>query len=573
MNRLIIAALVFAATLCAQTSTWRPVVLGLDGMVVSGHYATAQAGYKMLAQGGNAVDAAVAAAFASTVVEPSRAGLGGHSTILIYLAKSRQVKFINGNGWAPERATPEFFQARGGIPLDGPLAPIVPGSAAGLLRAAEEAGRLDRQKLLTPSIELAERGFVVSENLHNVFRRNAERLVPFPTTTKMWFSHGEPVRMGDIVIQKDLGQTFRLIASGGHDAFYKGPIARRISEFLKKDGGIIETSDLAGFSAEEGEPLQVRYKGYDLYMAPPTSYGHVMLEALNILEGFDLKAMGHNSATYLHHVTEALKLAFADRDAFTGDPRFVKDVPIRELLSKEYAAKRRALIRPDRAIDGAAPPGTPARGTERAALDSDPFPDWIEGLTTYVGVVDKDRNMVSITSTISSDFGNSMYVDGPGAGFFLNNWMSLFRPEAGHPNGVAPRKRPKHGLSPVLVLKDGNPFMVFGTPGGDTIPQAQLQFFLNFAEFGMNVQQAVEQPYIATSAFIASRVPYEVANKLSVSKRIGEDVRAELARRGHNVETHPAFGVGSVKAILVDPAKRVLMGGAAPATDSYAIGW
>ncbi|MBI3695719.1 MAG: gamma-glutamyltransferase [Acidobacteria bacterium] len=551
--------------LYAQTSTWRPVVMGLDGMVVAGHYATAQAGYRMLAQGGNAIDAAAAAALASTVVEPSRAGIGGHSTILIYLAKTGEVKFINGNGWAGQKATPELLKARGGIPLDGPLSPLVPGSVDGLLLAAEKYGRLERQKLLAPSIELAERGFVVSENLHNVFRRNAERLGPFPSTTAMWFPGGEPVRMGDVIVEKDLGQTLRRIASGGREAFYKGPIARRIGEFLQKAGGILEASDLAGFSAGEEEPLHVRYKGYELYMAPPSSYSHVMLEALNIVEGFDLKAMGHNSAAYLHHVTEALKLAFADRDARMADPHFVKSVPIAEILSKEYAARRRALIRPDRAL------AAPASKTVAKAADG--YPDWIEGLTTYVGVVDKDRNMVSITSTISSDFGSALYVDGPGGGFFLNNWMSLFRPEPDNINVVAPRKRPRHGLSPVAVLKDGRPFMVFGTPGGDTIPQAQLQFFLNFAEFGMNVQQAVEQPYVVTSAFVSSRVPYEVGNKLSVSERISPEVRADLQRRGHNLVTHPAMGVGSVKAILIDPAKGVLMGGAAPATDSYAIGW
>jgi gamma-glutamyltranspeptidase/glutathione hydrolase len=538
--RLLVAWILALAPAWAQTSTWRPVVLGREAMVVSGHYLTAQAAWRMLEQGGNAIDAAVAAAFTSTVVEPSRAGIGGHSTILVYLAKTGSVRYVNGNGWAPAAATPAYFAARGGIPLDGPLTPVVPGAVAGLLEAAEKYGKLERAKLLAPSIELAERGFAVSENLHNVLRRNADRLKRYPESTRLWFRGGEPLRMGEVVRQPELARTLRLVASGGREAFYRGPIAAGLARTFP----LLTAEDLAGYRADESEPLQLNYKGHELYMAPPSSYGHVMLEALSILEGFDLRKMGHNSADYLHHVAEALKLAFADREAHAADG---KDVT--RLLSKEYASRRRALIRPERAMEAPAPPG--------------------EGGTTYVGVVDRERNMVSITSTISSDFGSCLTAQG----FFVNNWMSLFRPEAESPNVVAPRKRPRHGLSPVLVMQAGQPRMVFGTPGGDTIPQAQLQFFLNFAEFGMNVQQAVEQPYVVSSAFVASRVPYGVAGKLSLSNRISQQVREELARRGHRVETHGTLGVGSVKAILVNGRAGVLMGAAAPATDSYAVGW
>lgn len=556
-------------------------------MVSSGHYAASMAGHRMLQQGGNAIDAAVAAAFANTVVEPSRAGIGGDLFILIYLAKTKEVKFINGSGWAPRSATIEAIRARGGQKMDGPTAPLVPGATAALLLASEKYGRLRREQLLAPATELAERGFAISENLQNVLRRNQKRLADFPSTTRMWFRKGEPVAMADVVVQKDLAQTFRTIAANGRRGFYSGPIARRIVEFLKPGGGMLEEADFAEFAAEEAAPLRIQYKGYDVYGCPPNSHGHVMLQALNILEGLDLKRMGHNSADYVHSLTEALKLAFADRDAFVGDPRFVKDIPIERLLSKEYAAERRVLIRPDRAIEGLAPPGShpsagvqPARPTYASRLGSiriltgeAAFPEWIEGLTTYVAAVDKERNMVSITSTIWSDFGNSMYVDGAGGGFFLNNRMGLFYLDAKDPNVLAPRKRPRMTLNPVLVMKDGRPFMAFGTPGGDTMPQSQLQFFLNFAEFGMNVQQAVEQPYVVTSSLRRSLAPHQVGGSLSVSERVAAEVRAELARRGHRVVTHDAKGVGSVKAILVDPRSGLLMGAAAPATDSYAIGW
>ena len=578
----------FAALMAsAQTSTWRPVYLGTDGMVATAHYGSAMAGHKMLDQGGNAIDAAVAAAFSSTVVEPSRAGIGADAFILIYLAEKKEVLFINGGGWAPQRATAEFFRKHGGLEKDGPLAPVVPGAPAGLLRASEEYGRLSRDKLLAPALELAERGFVVSENLQGVFRGNLKRLLPFPSTTRAWMRDGKPFGMGKVVVQKDLGQTFRRIASQGRDGFYKGTTAERIVEFLGKDGGIMELADLSEFAAEETKPLHVNYKGYDVYSVPPPTQGHVMPQALKILEDYDLQAMGHNSVDYIHHIVEALKLAFADREAFIGDPRFIKQIPIDELLSSKYAARRRALIKRDRAFDGAPPAGDPrslkaagrepvyarGEGSHHVLAGVAAFPGWVENLTTYIAAVDKDRNMVSITASLAGDFGSGMYVDGDGGGFFINDVMGRFHLDEGHPNQVAPRKRPRQTLNPVLVMKDGRPLMVFGTPGGDTQGQSQLQFFLNVVEFGMNVQQALEQPYIVTNSYSNSMVPHEFKKTLSVSERIGADVRDELARRGHDVVTHSAKGMGGVNAIVVDSAQGVLMGGAAPATDGYVIGW
>ena len=296
----------------------------------------------------------------------------------------------------------------------------------------------------------------------------------------------------------------------------------------------------------------------------------------------NLQALKHNSADYIHHVVEALKLAFADRDAYIGDPRFVKNVPIDTLLSDQHAARRRALIRKDRAIDGVAPPGLQAStpplyargpGSHVELTGAAAFPDWIESFTTHIDAVDKDRNMVTITSSVASNFGSAMYVDGEAGGFFLNDVLARFNMDPRHPNGLAPRKRPRQTLNPVLVLKDGKPFLVFGSPGGDTQGQSQLQFFLNYVEFGMNVQQALEQPYFATNCYYLSFHPHPAGKGLSVSQRIPLPVREELARRGHAVRTHSAMGVGSVKAIVVDGDSRVLMGGAAPATDGYVIGW
>ena len=575
-------AILAAALLYGQTSTWRPVYLGMDGMVATAHYATAMAGYKMLAQGGDAVDAAAAACFASTVVEPSRSGIGGDAFILIYRAKTKEVIFINGGGWAPKHATIEFFQSRGGFDLDGPLSPVVPATPAALLLALGKYCKLKREQVLTPAIELAERGFVVSENLQGVLQQNVKRLQAFPSSAAVWFRDGRPLRMGDVVIRRNLGYTLRRIAAQGRDGFYRGPVADNTVQFLARNGGIMEASDLAEFEAEVGKPLHIRYRGYDVYGVGLPTQSPVMLEALKILEGIDLKTMGHNSADYIHHVVEALKLAFAERDAYIGDPRFVKDVPIDTLLSEPHAARRRALIRKERAIDGVPPPGLQSSaaplyaqspGSHIELIGAAAFPDWIESFTTHIDVVDRDRNMVTITSSVASNFGSAMYVDGEAGGFFINDVLARFTLDPKHPNSLAPRKRPRQTLNPVLVLKDGKPLMVFGSPGGDTQGQSQLQFFLNYVEFGMNVQQALEQPYFSTGAYHQSFHPHRPGKSLSVSQRIAREVRDDLAKRGHAVRTHSAMGVGSVKAIVVDPQSRVLMGGAAPATDGYVIGW
>jgi len=580
--RRIALTVIIASLLQGQTSTWRPVYLGTDGMVATAHYATAMSGYKMLAQGGDAVDAAAAACFASTVVEPSRSGIGGDAFILIYRAKTNEVIFINGGGWAPKRATAEFFQRKGEIPLDGALSPVVPAAPAALLLALSKYGKLKREQVLAPAIEMAERGFVISENLEGVLRSNVKRLQAFPSSLPVWFRGGQPLRMGDVVVRKNLGNTLRRIAAQGRDGFYRGPVAENTIRFLSANGGIMEAADLAEFEAEEAKPLHVRYRGYDVYGVGLPTQSPVMLEALKILEGFDLKAMGHNSADYIHYVAEALKLAFADRDAYIGDPRFVRDIPIDTLLSDEYAQRRRALIRKDRAIDGVAPPGLGAStepryvrspGSHVELTGPAAFPDWIESFTTHIDVVDKDRNMVTITSSVASDFGSAMYVDGDNGGYFINDVLARFNIEPKHPNGLAPRKRPRQTLNPVLVLKDGKPLMVFGSPGGDTQGQSQLQFFLNYVEFGWNVQQALEQPYFSTRAFHQSFHPHPPGRGLTVSQQVPREVREELAKRGHQVRTHSAKGVGSVKTIVVDPRSGVLMGGAAPATDAYVIGW
>jgi len=522
--------------------------------VASGHPQASMAAVRVLEEGGNAVDAAVAATLATTVVEPMNVSIGGNGMVMIYLAKTGQVYCIDGSGWTGKRVTTDRFdQKSGGLPFYGPLAPVVPGLIDALLRASEQYGKLGRPNLLAPSIALAGDGFVATQHLVTSLEYSQKILSRFASSERQWFPNGKPPAVGTIMRQPELAGSLRLIAKGGREAFYRGPIAKRIVAYLKQEGGLLEEDDFASYSARIGPALHSSYRGYELYEGPEWSFDHIGLETLNILESYDLKQMGLLSADYIHHVTEAMKLAFADRDASVGDPRFPKLMP--ELVSKQYAKQRRALIRPDRAM-GPAPVGTVGEG----------------GHTDYVAVIDSERNMVSITSSASGGYGNNMYVDGPGGGFFLNNWIPLFRLDPKHANYLEPRKVPRTGWSPMLALKDGKPFAAFGTGGGDTIPQAQLQFFIHLVDFGMNVQEALEQPWFRTEAFQGYRYPNAVGENLVLSERIQEPVRAELKRRGHVIKTQKILGVASMRAVVIDAGSGTLSAAAAPGSDGYALG-
>jgi gamma-glutamyltranspeptidase/glutathione hydrolase len=554
---LLLLVTAFAARPSGQTSTWRPVVMADHGMVSSGHPLASEAGVRVLKAGGNAIDAAVAAWAVQGLTEPHMTGLGGDAFILIYLAKTREVKFINATGQAPMAATVDFYKSKGGLPEDGPLSVIVPGAVGGMELAVQKYGSKPMSEVLAPAIDLAENGYPITESLGNALRGSREKLAKAASTKKIWFNGDEPLQMGDRVVQKDYGATLRAIATKGTADFYKGTTAAKVATYLKSVGGIVEASDLAAYAPHEDTAISVNYKGIDVYECPPNSQGFVMLQALNILEGMNVRYMRHNSAPYLHAVTESLKLAFADRNRYVGDPKFVPPIPMRELLSKDYAANRRALIDPNKAIEGEPPAGAIASPTTSARYATpQPVPPldvtpWIDGHTTYLAVVDKDRNMVSITSSLLSGFGSGHVAEG--AGFFLNNRMAYFGLEADDVNVLKPGKRPRHTINPALALKDGKPYIVFGTPGADTQPQTQLQFFLNVVEFGMNVQQALEAPAVISSSFRSSYYPHEVAGTLQTPASLPEHVRAELAALGHKLDIRNVKGVGSVKGIIIHP--------------------
>ena len=550
----------------------RPVVGGVDYMVTSGHPLSTLAGVKILMQGGNAIDAGTAIHAALNMVEPTMSGLGGDAQIHIYNAKEKKLTTFNACGWAPRKATADFYISQGGMQGRGALSVQMPGAFAGWIMALNRYGTKTLGEVLQPAIEIGERGHPVSVALAgNLSPQNTIDLFKkYPSTTKIWWRDGKPLKAGEIVFQRDLATTFRKLTAAeqanltkgrsaglraAHEFFYKGEIAKGIVDFLKPYGGLFEVDDFADFEAEELPPIMINYKGYEVYQVPPLSQGHVLLEALNVLEGYDLKAMGQNSTDYLHVVAEALKLGFADREAYLADPRFVQ-TPIKGMLSKEYARAQRARIDMNKAMQWPIPPGK-----------AEQF-----GNTTFFAVVDKDRNVYACTTSICAPWGSGMVVDG--YGFFLNNRMIYFYLNPGHPDELKPRKRALQTINPAIAMKDGKPFMAWGTPGGDQQPQSMTQVFLNFVEFGMTIQDAIESPKIGTMAFPRSDFPHTATNELLVENRIPAKVIDGLKAKGHNVRVVGEWDIGgNNQAIVIDPASGALLAGADPRREGYAIGW
>ncbi|UCG38998.1 MAG: gamma-glutamyltransferase family protein, partial [bacterium] len=494
-----------------ESFTLRPVIMGTNGMVTSGHYLASRIGLHVLEEGGNAVDAAVAMGFALSVLEPYIYGIGGEAPILIYLADENRVVSLSGQGPAPRNATIKWFKSNGidTIPGDGLLAAAVPDAVSTWIEALSRFGTMSLAQVLGPSVELAMNGFPMFPTLRSAISRSAEQFQQdWPTSARAFLPGGRIPDVGEVYVQRDLGAMFQSLLEAEHrerrmgrrealqsarDVFYKGDIARQIIRFIqdnslpdstgRKNRGLLVLEDLAAYATRVEEPLTVNYRGYDVFKCGPWTQGPVFLQQLNILEGYDLPAMGHNSDGYIHLLVETAKLAFADREKYYGDPRFV-DVPLKLLLSKEYAAQRRTLIDPDQASmemrPGNAPPHKPARRKGGSDIH--------KGDTTHLDAVDRWGNMVAATPS-GGWFRSSPVIEG--LGFPLGTRMQMFYLDPRHANALEPGKRPRTTLTPSLAMKDGRPFMVFGTPGGDQQDQWTLQFFLNCVDFGMNMQAAV----------------------------------------------------------------------------------
>jgi gamma-glutamyltranspeptidase / glutathione hydrolase len=540
-----------------QTDDWfsrvpagRSVVRSSRAMVASSQPLASQTGLDVLTRGGNAVDAAIAMAAVLNVTEPNMTGIGGDAFMMVYSAKAKKLEALNASGRAPRALTAERVTALGHkqMPLSG-MEPInVPGAFDGWITLLEKHGTMKLPDLLAPAIALAENGFPVMEKTVADWIPEVEKLRRNPAAASTYLVNGEPPKPGDIFVQKNLARTFRTLAKGGRDAYYRGEIARAIVDYCQKNGGYLTMEDFAGHKSTWVEPISTTYRGHTLYEFPPNNQGLTALLALNILEGVDLKSMRDNPARYYHTLIEAMKIAFADRNRYIADPAFSK-VPVKELISKEYAVKRRALLNPDKAID------PPAYGEIKMGSD-----------TTYFTVVDKDRNAVSFINSLFNSFGSGIVAGD--TGIMLHNRGSGFVLQDGHPNRLEPGKRPFHTLIPAMVLKDDRLLMTYGVMGGDIQAQGHVQVLINLIDRGLNLQQAIDAP----------RIRYISGRGVMLEDTLPPAVIADLIARGHERIMPPA-GImhralmGGGQAIMIDPQTGALSGASDIRKDGLAIGY
>ncbi|HET6781515.1 MAG TPA: gamma-glutamyltransferase [bacterium] len=535
----------------------RAVVIARNGIVAAGHPLAAAAGLHVLQGGGNAVDAAVAVAGVLGVVQPMMSGLGGDAFILIWSAAERKVHAVNGSGIAPFAATREWFTSRGysKMPLRGMLSVSVPGAVDAMQTILGKwgSGRYTLSRLFEPAIEYADRGFPVAPKVAYWIGQAAEVLGKFPSSARVFLPQGRPPHPGEILINRDYAASLRAVAAGGADAFYRGQVSRRISDYVRGHGGLLTEREFAEHRSEVHEPIRTTYRGLTVCTTAPPSQGVIVLEILNILEGFAPEQLQWGTAEAVHLAVETKKLAVADRLAYLGDPKFV-DNPLEVLLAKDYATRRRGAVDRQRAQSEA-----PAGALPEAVGD-----------TTYFCVADREGNVVSYITSLSASFGCGEVVDG--TGIMLNNRAGRgFVLQDDHPNCVAPGKRTMHTLMPFMALKEGTPHLAWGTPGGDGQPQWNTQVFLNIVDGRMNIQQAIDAPrwFSFPSTDPASLPgPFE----LRMESGFPEQTRSRLTERGHVLrEMGEMESGGGCQTILISDG--VYQGGSDPRVDGCAIGY
>src|SRR5437773_1027679 len=573
--------------------TMRPEIVGQAGIVAGGRHYSVHAGTRILEQGGNAIDAGVATVFAASIVEISHFGFGGEVPTIIYDATSKRVVVINGQGPAPKAATPAVFKDKGKVDANGPLGATLPAVMDAMAIALENFGTMRLEQVMATAIELAD-GFPMYAFLRDFLVSNRQKTEAYKWG-HLYFAGGKVPDVGEVFRQPNLARTLRTIVAAeretfekthdrkaairaGRDAFYTGDVARRIADANRAEGGLFTYEDLANFHGSLEEPTTTSFHGYQIYKAGTWNQGPVLLETLNILEGIDLKAMGANSANYLHTVHEAIKLAYDDRNAYLGDPAFAS-VPIKGLLSKEYAATRRQLIGPRAFLEHR--PGDPF------AFDSSVKPPAVRyqphsqgpkgantsGDTTRVDVVDKDGNLFSATPSSGWLLGGA-FIAGE-TGVPLSNRMQVFDLDPLSPNVLVGGKRPRTTLTPTIILKDNKPFLAISTPGGDSQDQQILNVLLNLLVFDMDVQAAIEAPRFNSDHPHSSFDNHEsVAGQLEVENRVPAKVLDDLRSRGHVLRVVGAYGMSTgVVAVGVNPKTGTLRGGADPRRERYVFGW
>jgi gamma-glutamyltranspeptidase/glutathione hydrolase len=533
--------------------SYRPVIMGRRGAVASNHPLATQAGLLTLQAGGDAVDAAVAIGATLGVVEPFMSGLGGDGFYHVYRRATGEAVVFNGTGAAPRAATPERYA--NGIPMSGPLAFSTPGTVGAWGAMHARYGRRSWPDLFESAVYYAREGFGATPTYHNYAGEAAKVLNADARSARTFLRDGRAPALGEAIAQPDLARTLQQLADEGADSYYRGPIAQRLAAGLAEVGALVTAEDLAECYPEEQAPISIEYRGFTVTEAPPNSTGWVLLQQLKIVELFNLATMGALSADAVHTLVEAKKLAFEDRERWGGDPRFIT-APLDELLADEYAAHRATLIDMRRAGPGVRVPAM-AGGSN----------------TTYYCVVDGEGNAVSAIQSINSLFGSG--VTAGDTGVLLNNRMTPFHLEPGHPNRLQPGKRVRHTMNPPMVFKDGELWAVFGTPGGDNQVQVNLQVLTSMIDFGYNAQQAAEMPRWKSEApGQEANYPHDAPDALTLERRFSSEVRQELAARGHNVVTVGDLeGPCSIEIIRRDPANGMLMAGSDPRRDGWALAY
>ncbi|WP_316571420.1 gamma-glutamyltransferase [Neobacillus sp. YIM B06451] len=541
------------------------VDIGKDGMVSTAHPLASEIGAEVLEKGGNAIDAAVAIQFALNVVEPMMSGIGGGGFMMVYDGKTKETTIVNSRERAPAGATPDMFLDANGNPIPfatrstGGTAVGVPGTLKGLETALDMWGTRNMEQLIGPAVKLADKGFPIDSVLAGAIADNQEMLSR--TAAKdVFLPGGKPLQEGDILVQKDLAKTFKLIRAKGSDAFYKEDIAKAIADVVQDFGGSMQVSDLQKYDVTIDKPIWGDYQGYQIAsMPPPSSGGVFLLQMLKILDGFDLSQYDINSVEKYHLLAETMHLAYADRAAYAGDPEFV-NMPINGLLHPDYIKERQALISLN-SVNKNVTAGNPWKyetGSANYSQTSQPN-DRKYGETTHFTVADRWGNVVSYTTTIEQLFGTGIMV--PGYGIMLNNELTDFDAVPGGANEVQPNKRPLSSMTPTIVFENGKPVLTVGSPGGPTIITSVLQTILHAIEYDMELKEAVEQPRIYTNNI----------NSYRFEEGISNDTIAKLNEMGHKFGPEPTT-IGNVQSIFIDHEKGIFKGVADSSRNGAAIG-
>ena len=597
------------------TFTTRPVIMGNRGVVTAGHYLVASAGLRMLMNGGNAIDAAAAMGICETLLEPQSCGIGGEVPTLIYSAREGKTYAISGMGWSPKAFTIDWCRDNGIdlIPGDGYLPATVPAPVDTWATAVARFGTMSFSEILQPTIEFAEHGFPVYATMNNRIGLSEDKFNDlYPTTGEIYLNNGKARNTGEIQRNPDFGAMLRIMCraedeakgrgrvagiEAARDAFYKGEIAEKIIRFMEDNPvedasgeehkGLLSYEDMAEWHADVEEPLSIEYNGLDVHKCSSWTQGPVFLQQLAILRELDIKGFGHNSPEYLHSWVESAKMAFADREAYYGDPK-IDDVPFDLLLSGEYGNMRAGQIGEVASLElrpgdlgGGVPEYTSisvvddnrrALGVAAREIKDLGFGHAHIGDTTHLDAMDAEGNMVAATPS-GGWLGSSPIVKG--LGFPMGTRGQMFYLNSERPNALEPRKRPRATLTPTIATKDGGPFMAFGTPGGDSQEQWTIQFFLNHVEFGMDLQEALDAPTVHTTHFPSSFYPrHAFPGRVVAESRLPEKTLNELRKRGHDIEMTGDWANGKVLGIRYHSDTGTIAGAASAKNNiGYAMGW